>query len=169
MLIIFSGLPATGKTTLARELVRRTGGIHLRVDSIEQAIRETGHLNGEEGYRVACAVAADNLRLGCTVIADSANLLQETRDAWVKVAKVESKPFLEIEVQCSEMREHQRRIETRITDVPGLRLPTWQEVRAREHHPWDREHLVIDTASYGVAESVDRICEALDALTHLGC
>jgi len=38
MLTIFGGLPGTGKTTIARELARQTGAIHLRIDSIEQAI-----------------------------------------------------------------------------------------------------------------------------------
>lgn len=38
MLIIFGGLPGTGKTTIARELARQTGAMHLRIDSIEQAI-----------------------------------------------------------------------------------------------------------------------------------
>lgn len=39
MLVIFSGLPAVGKTTMARELARQIGAAHLRIDSIEQAIR----------------------------------------------------------------------------------------------------------------------------------
>lgn len=38
MLIVIGGLPATGKTTLARLLASRTGAVHLRVDTIEQAV-----------------------------------------------------------------------------------------------------------------------------------
>ena len=37
MLIVFGGLPGTGKTTVARELARQLGAVHLRIDSIEQA------------------------------------------------------------------------------------------------------------------------------------
>ena len=66
MLIVFSGLPGVGKTCIARELARRIDAMHLRVDSIEQAIRASW--NGVEplndaGYRVAYAVAEDNLRI----------------------------------------------------------------------------------------------------------
>ena len=42
MLIIFGGLPGIGKTTIARELARQLGAIHVRIDSIEQAIRDSG-------------------------------------------------------------------------------------------------------------------------------
>ena len=38
MLIIFAGLPGTGKTTLATEIARRIQATYLRIDSIEQAM-----------------------------------------------------------------------------------------------------------------------------------
>jgi hypothetical protein len=53
---------------------------------------------------------------------------------------------LEVEIVCSDVREHRRRVETRPSDVPGLRLPTWEEVQAREYRAWDRPRLVVDTA-----------------------
>ena len=91
MLIVFGGLPGTGKTTIARELARQIGAVHLRIDSIEQALRDCGAKVGnsmdEAGYRVACAVAADNLSIGRTVIADSVNPLPVTRNAWLEIGK----------------------------------------------------------------------------------
>jgi predicted kinase len=90
MLIILAGLPGAGKTTVARELARQIGAMHLRIDSIEQAIRASATPSqplNDAGYRVAYAVAEDNLRIGRTVIADSVNPLQLTRDAWLDVAR----------------------------------------------------------------------------------
>jgi predicted kinase len=88
MLIILSGLPGTGKTTIARELARQLAAVHVRIDTIEQIIRESnpGRPVDDAGYRVGYGVATDNLRVGRTVIADSVNPLPETRKAWRDVA-----------------------------------------------------------------------------------
>jgi predicted kinase len=164
MLIIFGGLPGVGKTAIAAELARLIGALHLRIDSIEQAIRASGFVNqplDDAGYRVAYAVAEDNLRIGRTVIADSVNPLPLTRDAWVSVANRARVRAIEIEVMCSDVNEHRRRVETRNTDIPGLKLPIWEEVVGREYHLWDREHLVIDTASRTIEQNVDAIRQVL--------
>src|SRR6266702_6756385 len=100
MLIILGGLPGTGKTTIARELARQLGAVHVRIDSIEEAILDSGlHSSpiNDAGYRVAYAVAADNLRIGRTVIADSVNPLPVTRSAWLVVAKRAGVAAVEIE------------------------------------------------------------------------
>ena len=39
MLIIFSGLPSVGKTSIARELARQINAVYLRIDSMAQAMR----------------------------------------------------------------------------------------------------------------------------------
>ena len=155
MLYIFGGLPGTGKTVLSRELARQRRAVHLRIDTIEQALRSAGHmLRGPEGYRVAYEIAADNLRLGQAVVADSVNPLPVTREAWLTVAQRCGVPWVEIELICSDRAEHRRRVESRSSDVPGLRLPSWTEVVEREYAAWDRPHVVVDTAGQTVEESV---------------
>jgi predicted kinase len=165
MLIILSGLPAAGKTTIARELARQLGAVHLRIDSIEQAIRDSGIAAGgsvdDAGYRIGYAVAADNLRLGRTVIADSVNPCPVTRNAWVEVAERTHAAAIEVEITCSNRDEHKRRVERRATDIVGLRLPTWEDVVARDYRQWDRERIVIDTAQEPVEQNVRVLRDAV--------
>jgi predicted kinase len=165
LLIIFAGLPGVGKTTIARELARQIGAMHVRVDSIEQTIRDCTPAVPppleEAGYRIGYAIAQDNLLIGRTVVADSVNPLVITRDAWLDVGQKAQVRTMEVEIICSDSRDHRSRVESRLPDIPGLRLPTWEQVISREYHPWNREHVVIDTANRTVTENVKILREAL--------
>ena len=115
MLLILGGLPAVGKTAIATGLARAIEAVHLRIDSIEQALRNSSvSISGPEGYEVAYAIAEDNLRLGRTVITDSVNPIEVTRAAWRTVAQRAGTRHIEIEIVCSDKAEH--RAQGRITD-----------------------------------------------------
>jgi predicted kinase len=158
MLTILSGLPGVGKTAIGRELARQLGAVYVRIDSIEQAMRDSRKFEGsldDAGYRVGYAIAEDNLRLGLQVVADSVNPLALTRDAWVAVAARAGARAVEIELTCSDAGEHRRRAETRSSDIAGLRLPQWDEIASREYHAWTRDHVAVDTAGRSVEECVE--------------
>ena len=149
MLIVFAGLPGVGKTTLARGLAAQLRAVHLRIDSIEQALANCSlqiSPAGDAGYCVGYAVAGENLRLGLTVVADSVNPVELTRSAWRDTARRAEAPVKDVEVVCSDPIEHRRRVEERSADGTGLRLPSWQDVLDRQYDPWVGEHMVIDTA-----------------------
>jgi predicted kinase len=163
MLIAFGGLPGTGKTTVARSLARKLSAVYLRIDSIEQALVNAGMSSemGPTGYMVGYAIAADNLRIGLTVVADSVNPLTITRNAWRNVALEAGVRFFEVELICSDKEEHRSRIESRTTDIVGLKLPNWQNVLEREYNTWDSEHLIIDTAIVSVDQAIEKIIQNL--------
>jgi predicted kinase len=74
VLIIFSGLPGTGKTTPARALAQQLEATYVRIDTIEQAVRGSRNFSGaiyDVGYCVGNRMAEENLRLGRKVIADA--------------------------------------------------------------------------------------------------
>jgi predicted kinase len=83
---------------------------------------------------IAYAVAADNLRLGRTVIADCVNPWSLTRSAWRSVAERAGVAVLDVEIVCSDAAEHRRRVEARQPDIAGHTLPIWQDVVARDYH-----------------------------------
>ena len=164
LLVIFSGLPGVGKSTLARALAERIGAVYVRVDSVEQALRGSMlQLESIEdlGYLAGYAVVADNLGLGQRVVADSVNPWERTRSAWRNAAKTAGAATFDVEVICSDAGEHRRRVETRKVDVPGLILPTWQEVIDRDYHTWTTERLVVDTFDREVDACLEQISEWL--------
>ena len=64
--------------------------LHLRIDSIEAVLQASPPWKGpvdDAGYRVAYAIAEDNLRVGLQVIADSVNPIAQTRRAWTAIAE----------------------------------------------------------------------------------
>jgi predicted kinase len=161
VLVALSGLPGVGKTTIARELARATGALHLRIDSIEQALRNAGVSVESEGYRVAYVVAEDNLRLGRIVVADCVDPWPLTRDDWRAVAARTGVRVIDVEVICSDAVEHRRRVELRTGDIEGHQLPTWSDVLKLDYRPWTTERLVIDTAKLDVLASVRAIKSAM--------
>ena len=80
----------------------------------------------------------------------------------VRAEPVEA-PFVEIEIVCSDELEHRRRVETRMADIAGHILPTWQEVCEREYEPW-QAGVAIDTAGQGIEASVSELREKLEGL-----
>ena len=162
VLYIFSGLPGSGKTTLSRALARRVGAAHVRIDTIEQALRDVCSVDVQgEGYELAYRLAADNLRLGISVVADSCNPIELTRRAWEQVATAAGAAYVNVEVLCSEAREHRRRVEARRSGVNGLGLPTWQDVIDRRYENWTVDRIVLETCGRSEQESVEDLLAAV--------
>lgn len=158
ILFIFSGLPATGKSALAKLIAGEYHAACLRIDTIEQALRDLCRVEVQgEGYRLSYRIAGDNLLLGLNVVADSCNPVNLTRREWEDVAAKNGSMFINIEVLCSNREEHKKRVETRTSEVKGLRLPTWKEIENREYHAWTTERIVIDTAGKTVRESFEEL------------
>lgn len=146
-LYIFSGLPGVGKSTLAAMLCRYIGASYLRVDVIEQSLKNfCGLTLYNEGYLVAAQQATDCLKQGLDVVADSCNLVPQSRELWEQSATTAQASFVNIEVICTNRTEHKLRIEQRISTVDGLVLPTWEDVCNREQAPWNETIITIDTA-----------------------
>ena len=153
-LIVFGGLPGTGKTAVSRELTIRLEATYIRIDAIEQTLQAAGLTVGTMGYAIANALAAENLKLGRVVIADCVNPVLASRLGWRQTALQSSARIVEIELVCSDLALHRHRAESR--SISGQRQPSWDEIMNRHYEPWDREHLVLDTADSSLKHLVDR-------------
>lgn len=163
-LIIFSGLPGSGKSTLATQLASTLGATYLRIDTVEQALRDVCGIKEVEGmgYRLSYRIAQENLRLGLTVIADSVNPEEFTRDEWNAVATDVGSDFINVEIFCSIASEHKSRVENRGPSVKGASPPTWADVQSRDFHAWTDERIAIDTAGSSVETSFRELLELVE-------
>lgn len=59
MLIIFSGLPGSGKSTIAQKLSQEMKAVYLRVDTIEQTLRSNNASTEEIGSKIVSVIFLD--------------------------------------------------------------------------------------------------------------
>ncbi len=164
MIVAIGGLPGVGKTTVARELARRLGMAHVRIDALESAL-VTAELVpsaaevGPAGYVLALAVADTCLAAGADVVVDAVFPVAVSRQAWTELAERRGVPIRWVRLVCSDPAEHRRRVESRVPDLPAAGNPDWAAVTGRETDDWAEPHAVVDTAD---GDPVARIEALLD-------
>ena len=163
VLYIFSGLPGAGKTTLAKEISKILGTVYIRIDTIEQGIRDLCNFNVQgEGYRLAYRIIADNLNIGNNVVVDSCNPIKLTRNEYENVAVGNNCKYKNIEIICSNKNEHRNRIEIRENDIKNLKLPKWEDILKRYYEKWDEDHIIIDTANKNIKDCINELINKLN-------
>ena len=164
-----SGLPGTGKSTVADALAARLGALRVSVDVVEDALLSSGLTaswqTGVAAYRAAAAVAGLNLARGLDVVADAVNDSEAARDTWREAASGAGADLRFVVLALEDAEEHRRRVEQRSSAFQHVRVPRWGEVRDRaaSSEPWTGEdHLQVD-AGIPVDEVVVQVLAQLRA------
>lgn len=166
-LIVVSGLPGAGKSTLAGSLADALDATVLVKDVIEASLWRRGVGREQESFLVAhevmTALAAHELSRGRTVVLDTVATTEKVRTDWRRLAQSAGARFLIIVCVCRDEGEHRRRLEGRTRGIPGWPELTWtdvEKVRAR-FEPWADEHLTLDSME-SVAENLRRAIAYVD-------
>src|SRR5579872_6232287 len=140
-LIIFAGLPCSGKSTLAESISRTLSMPVFSVDPIEAAMWRGGLAKDQTGiaaYDVVATLVDEHLRLGHCVIVDAVNSVEALRDGWRNLAAKYRAEMKIIECICADEAIHRRRVEGRVRNIAGMPEITWAYVleRRTEYQPW---------------------------------
>ncbi len=158
-LIVLSGLPGSGKSTIAELLAKRLRLPIFSVDPIESAIVTAGIARSFEtglaAYLVAATLADEQLKLGSSVIIDAVNAEEEAKDVWRGLAKKHRVELIVLLVAL-ESSLHKQRLESRVRNLHGFGEVTWDNVEARRKAftAWKEPVLELD-ASRDVEMSVE--------------
>lgn len=142
MLIVVSGLPGVGKTSLARSVAADVQAVHLSVDVVEDALLSAGlpagWTTGVAAYEAVAAVAVQNLALGAVVVADAVNDSDAARETWRKAAARAGCELRFVVILPPPPDEHRRRLRERRRGLQLVAEPTWSAVveRAANYAPW---------------------------------
>jgi predicted kinase len=156
-LIVFAGLPGTGKSSLSRALARELKAVYLDKDTVKDcAMRVAAGLGVEQAERLAGALsyellvdqARDNLTLGLAVVLDSPAAYRVFRDKIRALARDVSADLKLIECICTDEGMLRERVERRGATLPAYRTRDWATFE-RERGRFERltdPRLIVDTA-----------------------
>jgi len=153
-LIVFSGLPGTGKSALAEAFGCELGIPVFAKDWLEAVLlrsnvvpAETEKQLGSVGYDLLTVLAERQLRLEQSVILDSVASTVAIRKIWRDLAQRYKADWRVIECICSDSAVHRERLEKRQRGIPGWHELTWADVEYVRSYftPWDENRLILDS------------------------
>ncbi|MDX6279230.1 MAG: hypothetical protein QOH03_301 [Kribbellaceae bacterium] len=154
-LVVFTGLPGTGKSTLADRLAVELGAPSFSGDWLLGALKPHGLLTGLDRptllaayYDLLSTLATRQLTLGQSAVLDCL-ISNEIATRWRQLAVEHQARLVLVECVCSDEVEHRRRLEGRQRGIPG-----WHEVG------W--AHVERMRAEYGRFGAPDLVVDAMD-------
>src|SRR5512146_2314080 len=135
-LIVFTGLPGTGKSSIAEAVGRELRIPVFAKDWLEatlvrcgvEANANTQRALGQLGYELLTTLAERQLQLGQSVILDSVASTETVREQWRTLAATYRAGWRVIECVCSDEVVHRVRLTTRARGIPGWQELDWAEV-----------------------------------------
>ena len=152
-MIVFSGLPGTGKSMLAESIAKYLCIPVFAKDWLEASLLRSGLAPtvlekplGFAGYDLLTTLSERQLMLGQSVILDSVASMETIRKTWRQLAKQFEANWLVIECFCSDEALHRARLQTRKRNIPGWHELTWSDVESmkQRYAVWEEERLILD-------------------------
>jgi predicted kinase len=170
-LVVLSGPPGIGKSTVANAVAALHPVVRLSIDDVEEAMLACG-IPPEQtvptrtaatalraasepaaggpvaAYEVVRAAAEQNLALGADVVVDAVNDSEPARETWRRAVEATASRLLQVVLAMDDAPAHRARLEGRTWPFVRLAEPTWARVTALRATtvPWSGDVLRLDAA-----------------------
>jgi len=149
-LVLFSGPPGTGKSTLSYALSRATGWAVIAKDGLDRTLesRSADPWSPLIAYHLMLGIADLNLRQGTSIILDAVFGRVDFRRQVSAMAAQHGARFHAVVCHCGDAMLWQQRVEERPEMISGWTPADWAEARrsAASFEPWADPHLLLDAA-----------------------
>ena len=159
-LILFSGLPGCGKTSLARQIVQDLRCAYFAKDRIQRVLDD--HVVGAQpvdGYHMLLDLADDHLALGVDVVLDAAFPMASFRDIAEAIAHQHQARFLPVWCICSDNGVWTARFENRVQYVLGWTPATVEKAREVQSYfeDWERPDILVLDAVNSLTDNLEQL------------
>ncbi|PWJ53983.1 hypothetical protein SAMN06264364_10965 [Quadrisphaera granulorum] len=152
-LVVMTGVPGSGKSTIADEVGRVLGDPVFAMDWLLGALTPFGghHLKhtGEIADELLTTLAFRQLVAGQSSILDAPAEDAATRERWISMAKAAGARLRVVHCVCTDLELHRSRVEGRRRGIPGwYDAGDWGDVTTRmaAFTPWPAATLTLDTS-----------------------
>jgi predicted kinase len=161
MLIIFSGLPGTGKSTLANRLARELRWPLLRIDDIVNNIPDNPTVDfWDSQVEVLLTLTETQLELGLDVIIDSVFMNTDRQHAQA-IAQKHQAHFRPIYTFLSDDKIWEERLTKRYIELNNPAVSTWEQVKYQRTHfrPWEPDTALFVDALNSLEENYLKVLQ----------
>lgn len=152
-LVVLSGVPGSGKSSVAESVGRDLGAPVFSVDWLLGALTPFGgrHLDhtAEMAAELLTTLAFRQLASGQSAVLDSPGEDVDTRQRWISLAAAARARLRVVVCVCTDRGLHRTRVEDRRRDIPGWHdAADWADVvnRLSQFAAWPTDALTVDTS-----------------------
>jgi len=160
-LVIFSGLPGTGKSTLANRLARELRWPLLSIDDVVVDVPKNAANKFWDGQITALLnLVETQLELGLDVIVDSVFMNMDRHHAQELTHKYNTR-FLPVYVYVSDEKVWEERVINRSSELNNKDVATWERIQHQREHfrEWEPNTALFIDSLHPVDENFQRVLD----------